>query len=60
MEHNFKLSQLEQAEYSGEMYRQLLDATPDAILIVDHQGNILKINRATEALFGYTSNELVG
>ena len=60
MGYTFKLSHLEQAECSGEMYRELLDATPDAILIIDHQGIILRINRATETLFSYLSNELAG
>jgi PAS domain S-box-containing protein len=60
LQYNFILSHLEQAERSGEMYRELLNATPDAILIVDHQGKILRINRATETLFNYPSNELVG
>ena len=43
-----------------EMYRELLRAAPDAILIVDHQGKILNINLAAETLFGYLSSELVG
>ena len=60
MGYTFKLSHLEQADRSGEVYRELLNATPDAILIVDHHGKILRINRATGTLFGYPSNELVG
>lgn len=60
MAYTFKLSHLEQADCPDEMYRELLNATPDAILIVDHHGKILKINHATKTLFGYPSNELLG
>ena len=60
MGYTFKSSQLDQAECSGEMYWDILNATPDAILIVDHLGKILRINQATQTLFGYPSYELVG
>ena len=60
MAYDVNSNQLQQAECSGEMYRELLNATPDAILIVDHQGIILRVNRATETLFGYLSDELPG
>ena len=46
--------------FSDEMYQELLYATPEAILIIDHQGKILEINHATESLFGYHSTEMVG
>jgi PAS domain S-box-containing protein len=55
-----KLNLLEQAECPGELYRELLNASPDAILIVDQQGRILRVNHATQTLFGYPSNELAG
>ena len=41
-------------------YRDLLESTPDAIVIVNETGRIVLINNRTEALFGYTRAELLG
>ncbi len=43
-----------------EHARQLLDAAPDAILVVDEGGHIQLVNMQAERLFGYTRQELVG
>lgn len=40
--------------------RQLLDAAPDAMVVVDESGEIVLVNRQTESLFGYTRNQLLG
>ena len=40
--------------------RTLLEAVPDAIVAVNHEGVILQINSQTEGLFGYTREELIG
>ncbi len=40
--------------------RILLEAVPDAIVAVNHEGVILQINSQTESLFGYTREELIG
>ena len=48
-----------QAE-AGLRFRELLEAAPDAIIKVDRAGRILLMNKATEQLFGYTREELVG
>lgn len=40
--------------------RALLDAAPDAIVIVDPRGAIAFVNSQTEKLFGYTRAELLG
>ena len=37
-----------------------MDAAPDALVIVDHDGMIVLTNRLTEALFGYPQADLVG
>ncbi len=45
---------------SEKRFRGLLEAAPDAMVIVDHQGTILMVNARTETLFGYTRAELMG
>jgi PAS domain S-box-containing protein len=40
--------------------RTLMEAVPDAIVAVNHEGVILQINSQTESLFGYTREELIG
>lgn len=42
------------------MFRQLLEATPDAIFIVDRSGTIVLVSAATERLLDYRRQELVG
>ncbi len=48
------------AGLADAQFRQLLEAAPDAIVIVGPQGDIVQVNRMTENLFGYTRDELVG
>ena len=43
-----------------EKYRSLLEAAPDAIVIANAQGRIVLVSAATERLFGYRSDEVVG
>jgi PAS domain S-box-containing protein len=43
-----------------QRFRGLLEAAPDAILIVDDGGRIDLVNRQTEQLFGYARDEIVG
>ncbi len=38
----------------------ILEAIPDAVAAVNQQGVIVQINSQTEALFGYTRDELIG
>lgn len=44
----------------AEHVRELLDAGPDAVVIVDAQGTIGFVNAQTQTLFGYQREELVG
>jgi PAS domain S-box-containing protein len=46
--------------YPSSIFRQLIDAAPDALVIVDQQGLIQFVNIPGEKLFGYTRDELVG
>ncbi|MCI0506657.1 MAG: ATP-binding protein [Gammaproteobacteria bacterium] len=41
-------------------FRQLLEAAPDAIIVVDHSGRITLANGMTETNFGYRPEELIG
>ena len=41
-------------------YQTLLEAAPDALLIVNGEGRISYVNRRMEQLFGYTRNECMG
>ncbi|WP_405996882.1 PAS domain S-box protein [Streptomyces sp. NBC_00829] len=43
-----------------ERFRALLEAAPDAMVIVDESGAIQLVNAQTEALFGYAREELLG
>lgn len=44
----------------AEELRAILDATNDAVVTINQQGIIVRINAATERSFGYVSNELIG
>ncbi len=48
------------ADEREDLFRELVDSAPDAMLVMDAQGVIRLVNRQAELLFGYSRAELVG
>jgi len=43
-----------------QLYRAVVDTAVDSIVVIDRQGAIRSVNQATERLFGYSADELLG
>ena len=51
---------LEQRQQTDSIFKQLLEAAPDAVVVVDVMGRIVFANAQTERLFGYAPDALLG
>ena len=54
------VQRLTEAQASEEMFRGLLEAAPDAMVIVDATGRITLVNEQLVKLFCYTRDQLLG
>jgi diguanylate cyclase (GGDEF)-like protein/PAS domain S-box-containing protein/hemerythrin-like metal-binding protein len=48
------------AEAEQQRFRAILEAAPNALLVVDHAGRITLVNTQLERLYGYHRDELLG
>ncbi len=46
--------------FPSEIFEQLIDGVPDAIVVADAAGLIVLVNRQAESMFGYGRDELLG
>ena len=42
------------------LFNNFLEAAPDAVVIIDQNGTIVRVNGQAEKMFGYTREELMG
>jgi PAS domain S-box-containing protein len=57
---NKNASDLIDSNARHELFHHLLDAAPDAIIVVDEAGRIVFANLQTERIFGYQRDKLIG
>jgi PAS domain S-box-containing protein len=46
--------------WGADVLDGLLEAMPDALVVIDERGRILRVNAQTERLFGYPRREILG
>jgi PAS domain S-box-containing protein len=51
---------LESLENSEKRFRSVMESANDAIVCVDHSGDVILWNTAAEAIFGYAPEEILG
>jgi PAS domain S-box-containing protein len=45
---------------SESKFRSIAESTPDGVLVADHDGNIIYVNRSVQTLFGHPEKALLG
>jgi len=58
--HLLNLLDLQPRKRDEERFRNVVEASPNAFVLVDVNGTIVMVNRQTELLFGYSRQELLG
>jgi len=48
------------ARRDAALHRAIVEAAPDALLVVDAEGRIRQVNAQTHVIFGYLASELIG
>lgn len=54
------IRQSDKSNKNEQLFSHLLNAAPDATIVINEQGQIQMTNRQAENLFGYKSTELIG
>ena len=55
-----RMTAIRQVHESRQRYQNMVDTATDAVITIDRDSRILFANRATERIFGYRAEELVG
>ncbi len=59
-EFRLSLMDISERKFAEQRFAALMDAAPDAILVSQHNGNLIVVNSRAEAVFGYPHGELLG
>ena len=60
--HNIKVRKKaeKQSAENEEQIQTIFSAAPDAVIVIDDEGRIVKWNQKSETLFGWTADEVLG